>query len=75
MAMLLDIFDEFLIFLRGPGTFLEATLVTTRRSSHFLLDSVSYVFPLKIYLPPFDPTINCRLAIYIRSMFLDRLMW
>jgi hypothetical protein len=35
MAMFLDIFDKFLIFFRGPGTVLEATLVTARRPAHF----------------------------------------
>jgi len=35
MTMFLDIFDKFLIFFGGPGTFLEATLVTARRPAHF----------------------------------------
>jgi hypothetical protein len=37
MAMLLDIIHELMIFLRGPGTLLEALLVTTRRPPHWWL--------------------------------------
>lgn len=36
MAIILYIFDKFVIFLRSPRPFLEATLITTGRSSHIV---------------------------------------
>lgn len=48
MAMFLDVFDEFLVFLGSPRTFLHTILIRQGRPSHICFCLVSLSLPLSL---------------------------